>query len=253
MIWSVSGSITREERSRLIKLLPDLLKRLRKGLEQISYNPFEMTQLLKRLEQVHLQQLKAATAKPEPVKQLSEAKPPVAVLGVTPVAEGVVTEDSVIADSAIKHSAIEAPIAEASGTEKSNMEPGSEPASVESPSPQSDNQTSTDTSAAGAVSEEGVKLDEEYLLLVDRLSQGCWFEMSEPEGGRYRCRLAAIIKSVDKYIFVNRNGMKVAEKNRVELASALRSGKLRQLDDGMLFDRALESVIGSLRQRKTSI
>ena len=38
--------------------------------------------------------------------------------------------------------------------------------------------------------------------------------------------------------------MKVAEETRNSLALAMKSGRLRVLDDGMLFDRALEAVIG---------
>ena len=65
-----------------------------------------------------------------------------------------------------------------------------------------------------------------------------------------RCRLAAIIRGTSKYIFVNRAGVKVAEETRETLAVLLQQGKLRTLDDGMLFDRALESVITNLRTPK---
>ncbi len=246
LIWSVSASITREERSRLIKLLPDLLKRLRKGLDQISYNPFEMTQLLKRLEQVHLQQLKGKTrvvksdavhterSKPELVK--SE------IIKLETVEGEQLSIEPIETDKQPPKERLPEEVIKTNAPVESKVETKSDEL-VSSVA-----QTASDVESA-----DNSNLDEEYLVLVDRLSQGGWFEMNEPEGGRYRCRLAAIIKSVDKYIFVNRNGMKVAEKNKVELASALRSGKLRQLDDGMLFDRALESVIGSLRQSKSSV
>jgi len=44
----------------------------------------------------------------------------------------------------------------------------------------------------------------------------------------------------------------VAEETRTSLAESLQSGRLRVLDDGMLFDRALEAVIGSLRDKRSS-
>ena len=72
------------------------------------------------------------------------------------------------------------------------------------------------------------------------------------EGGeKFRCRLAAIIRSAGKYIFVNRSGMKVAEETRESLALALQAKRLTILDDGMLFDRALESVISNLRDKRS--
>ncbi|WP_111643174.1 DUF1631 domain-containing protein [Marinimicrobium alkaliphilum] len=86
--------------------------------------------------------------------------------------------------------------------------------------------------------------------LVANMTQGSWFEMHDAEGQHYRCRLAAIIRATGKYIFVNRSGMKVAEETRESLALALKQRRMQVLDDGMLFDRALESVIGSLRQTR---
>ena len=53
-----------------------------------------------------------------------------------------------------------------------------------------------------------------------------------------------------KYIFVNRAGVKVVENNREGLAQAYRRGELSVLDEGRLFDRALESVIGNLREMR---
>ena len=110
------------------------------------------------------------------------------------------------------------------------------------------------------VKEEGVQLDDmavdqslemdpELLVFanqVDRLSIGCWFEVLN-NGKNERCKLAAHIRAVDKFIFVNRSGIKVMEHNRQSLAVLLRNGELQVLSDGLLFDRALESVIGSLR------
>jgi hypothetical protein len=85
-----------------------------------------------------------------------------------------------------------------------------------------------------------------FLNQVDHLSIGTWFEITKEET-RDRCKLAAHIKAIDKYIFVNRSGIKVMERDKNEFAKLLSSGELQILNDGLLFDRALESVIGSLR------
>jgi len=75
---------------------------------------------------------------------------------------------------------------------------------------------------------------------------GVWFEKTEGDTG-YPWRLAAIMRATDKFIFVNRSGVKVAEETRESLALLLQSGGIRTLDDTMLFDRALESVISNLK------
>jgi hypothetical protein len=65
-----------------------------------------------------------------------------------------------------------------------------------------------------------------------------------------RYRLAAVIKGIGKYIFVNRSGIKVAEFNHQELAQALSEKLVLLIDDDRMLDRALESVIHNLRDMK---
>jgi hypothetical protein len=77
-------------------------------------------------------------------------------------------------------------------------------------------------------------------------------ELQQEQDSKLRCKLAAILKQTGKYIFVNRSGMKVMEKSRMGLAVEFRRGAVRMLDDALLFDRALESVIGNLRRLRNN-
>jgi hypothetical protein len=92
--------------------------------------------------------------------------------------------------------------------------------------------------------------DDVALLQVDTLRVGCWVEIHEEDDQAMRCKLATIIEPTGRYIFVNRRGMKVLEKTRMGLAVEFRRGAIRLLDDALLFDRALESVISNLRRLK---
>jgi hypothetical protein len=92
--------------------------------------------------------------------------------------------------------------------------------------------------------------DDAGLLQVDALRVGCWVEVQEDEDHALRCKLATIIQPAGRYIFVNRTGMKILERTRMGLAVEFRRGAIRVLDDALLFDRALESVIGNLRRLK---
>ncbi|WPO99300.1 DUF1631 domain-containing protein [Pseudomonas sp. HR96] len=89
--------------------------------------------------------------------------------------------------------------------------------------------------------------DDASLLQVDKLRPGCWVEIQEDEENKLRCKLTTIIEQTGKYIFVNRTGMKVLEKTRMGLAVEFRRGSIRILDDALLFDRALQSVVSKLR------
>lgn len=93
------------------------------------------------------------------------------------------------------------------------------------------------------------ELDEASRRLA-RMQVGTWVEIQMHEAKPLRCRLAAVIASTGRHIFVNRSGMKVAEHEKDELVRLLATDKLSLLDDGMLFDRALESVISNLRDMK---
>jgi hypothetical protein len=90
--------------------------------------------------------------------------------------------------------------------------------------------------------------DPEILEQLESLNEGVWVELTQDSGERLRCKLAAIVEPGDKYVFVNRRGMKVAERTRTGLAVALKAEHLTVLDESQVFDRALEAVIGNLRQ-----
>ncbi|SEQ85029.1 Protein of unknown function [Pseudomonas sp. NFACC02] len=102
------------------------------------------------------------------------------------------------------------------------------------------------------ISEPSLQLPEndEGLMQVDKLRMGSWVEIQEDEDHKLRCKLAAIVEPSGRYVFVNRTGMKVLEKTRMGLAVEFRRGAIRVLDDSLLFDRALESVLGNLRKLK---
>ncbi len=202
LVWSVTAKMTPDNKKQLLRLVPSLLSRLRRGLENISYNPYEQSQLFKALEKIHIQRLR----KNAPTKVIES--PP---FGEAP-------------------ELIPTKVNEPKNALEVEVRAVSEPDTTDS----------------------ALHADDQHLALVSNLSQGGWFEITEAPDKKYTCRLAAIIKPTGKYIFVNRAGMKVAEETREGLALALQTGGLRILDDTMLFDRALESVIGNLRSSRNT-
>ena len=99
--------------------------------------------------------------------------------------------------------------------------------------------------------EDKIEDDSPFLRQVDELSVGMWLEFAgDTDETNIRCKLAAKIKAIDKFIFVNRQGVKVLEKTRIGLARELRDKTVSVVSDSALFSRALESVIGNLRENK---
>lgn len=260
LIWSVTAEVNQESRSQLIGMIPTIIKNLKIGLEKISYNPFETTQLLGQLEKIHMQRLQA----PEKTKVVDEPSnsgdqaanaevKPVKPAPANPQPEQVQNSEKAVAET---KGEVEAKVKQAEPTAPAVVKPvQQQPAEQKSANANTNVQkanSAKDTTLVSAQDAKAVEtIDESYLALVSKLTQGSWFELDDGKQ-HYRCRLAAIIKATGKYIFVNRNGMKVAEESRDTLAIAMKKGDLRLLDDSMLFDRALESVIGSLRDTRTA-
>ncbi len=92
---------------------------------------------------------------------------------------------------------------------------------------------------------------EEHLTLVDSLGVGSWVELCAEDGTKQRCKLAAFIRVSGQFIFVNRSGAKVAAFARLELAQAFARGVARLMDNAQPFDRALEAIIGNLREQRS--
>lgn len=307
LVWSLTAPMSKENRQGLLKLVPQLLQKLREGLEDISYSPFETTQLFKQLETLHLARLRSvpkidevpAAAVPQIKVKLADVPAPTATVTRVKVAdvpapvistpkeaalaevlpaqvesvaqvsdENVAVSEEVISASVEQVTPVEVVVESANNTADvialAEMETAEIPvleevvvaAAIEPLVPVGATLESLETFvvvndepivAAGA---DSLPEGDQHLSLVGNLTQGSWFEMQSEDGQKFRSRLAAIIRATGKYIFVNRSGVKVAEETRMSLALALKSGRLQVLDDGMLFDRALEAVIGNLRNNR---
>ncbi|WP_417777000.1 DUF1631 domain-containing protein [Stutzerimonas xanthomarina] len=221
LIWSVAPHEDLESRAQLLELVPSLLKNLREGLVSAAFDPFSTSDFFTRLEALHvqtLQQLNQPT-KPAPAGELLDHSDTAAEqkLELPP------RED--IANEAASQAMVEV------NEEIVLLAPGET-----------------------REHEPEINLDDndEALTQVDNLRVGSWVEFQEDEEHKLRCKLAAVIKPTGKYIFVNRTGMKVLEKTRMGLAIEFRRDAIRLLNDALLFDRALESVIGNLRSLKNN-
>ncbi|MBK4990696.1 DUF1631 domain-containing protein [Pseudomonas sp. S36] len=99
-----------------------------------------------------------------------------------------------------------------------------------------------------AAQEEGAvmpRLADGPLSQVNGLRIGTWIEVLDEQEAQ-RCKLVARIDGRDRLVFANHAGMKVREWDVAGLGLALQQGTVRVLDDGPLFDRALDAVIKSL-------
>jgi hypothetical protein len=250
LVWSALPIENDTYKIKLSVLLPRLGKTLKKSLETISFNPARQTQFVELFHEYYSLLFKNYRQKPFTESSLNATADTIinshAVDKKTGLNHKKLTDNNVEARVAANSAGAQALLAKADkGAEVINsavLESKSSTSDSSNIKPLTEVVDASQTEATGKAQ----TADTQYINLVDNLIVSVWFEKKDDGIVSYRCRLAAVIRGTSKYIFVNRAGVKVAEETRETLAVLLQQGKLRTLDDGMLFDRALESVITNL-------
>ncbi|MBL1273071.1 MAG: hypothetical protein ACI92B_001208 [Marinobacter maritimus] len=183
LIWCLHPHQEDAERDQWVRVVPGLLKSLRAGLEEVSYNATKLDDTMSQLKHELAEAFRASSSMEFP-------EPPLA------------TEDEQEDDV----------------RSKAELQP-------------------EDAAIA------------EFMAQIDGIEIGNWVEFRLVNGASFRCKLSAIIEEADCFVFVNRMGLKVIEKNRVELAHEMRRGRMTLLEQGAFIDRALDAVVGSLRSK----
>lgn len=235
LVWSVGEHDTEADGERLKQLVPQLIGNLREGFAEAALDPFATSSLMDRLEVLHVQAFQNLKRNLARLNLAGQAAAPSAAATPLELPELLPEElpeplQQVAQELAGQHEIAEPAMVEVS---EDIQLPGKDAASDDA-----DEQVT------------GLADDDPAFEQVDRLRPGSWFELKQDGNTSIRCKLSAIIRVTGRYIFVNRHGMKVLDKNRSGLALAFKQEQLHMLDDALLFDRALESVISNLRRMK---
>jgi hypothetical protein len=228
LVWSVENHEEPEARMQLLEMVPGLLKALREGMASAAFDPFSTGDFFSQLEALHVQAFQRFK------RSLPDENPQADAPALVELDD---EQRAALVEAGIELPLLELPAADV--VEEPAMVEVVEEIILLAPG-----------ELRAAEPEVSLPDDDEALLQVDNLRVGSWVEFQEDEEHKLRCKLAAVIKPTGKYIFVNRTGMKVLEKTRMGLAVEFRRSAIRLLDDALLFDRALESVIGNLRKLK---
>ena len=251
LVWSALPIEDDNHKIKLNRLLPRLDNALKKSLESIAFNPARQTQFLATFDEHYLRLFKNYRQKS--AIDSSSTVPADAVIDGLSGNNNAVASNNKLTESNVEtnteaHSSNQRPRLDKADTidKKALIDVRSPVNRSSNTSPVAEVVSASQAQPIG----ESPSADTQYSNLVDNFTVGVWFEKQDDDIVSFRCRLAAIIRGTSKYIFVNRAGVKVAEETRETLAILLQQGKLRTLDDGMLFDRALESLITKLRTPK---
>jgi hypothetical protein len=187
LIWCLHPHQEDDERDQWVRVVPGLLKSLRSGLEEVSYNSSRLDEMMGQLKH----QLAEAFRTNAAIEALQDSPEEPEEEEIATVHQTAVERQQELEDAAIS----------------------------------------------------------EFVAQIDGIEIGNWVEFRLVNGANFRCKLSAIIDEADCFVFVNRMGLKVIEKTRIELAHEMRRGRLTLLEQGALIDRALDAVVGTLRSK----
>ncbi|PHQ24541.1 hypothetical protein CLH62_16725 [Marinobacter guineae] len=187
LIWCLHPHQEDDERDQWVRVVPGLLKALKSGLEEVSYNSSRLDEMMGHLKHELAEAFRtnaAIEARQDSPQEIEEEE-------IATVHQTAVERQQELEEAAIS----------------------------------------------------------EYVAQIDSIEIGNWVEFRLVNGANFRCKLSAIIEEADCFVFVNRMGLKVIEKTRIQLAHEMRRGRLTLLEQGALIDRALDAVVGTLRSK----
>lgn len=107
----------------------------------------------------------------------------------------------------------------------------------------------TEPAATTSSEEEAVTSDHDVQQQIASLHPGAWVELPQTDSDvLLRCKLVAIMRSSDTYIFTDRRGVKVAEHDRATLAQLLANNSATIISNGDDFEGQLSKVVLTLRR-----
>lgn len=211
LVWSVKPKIQQEDRLRMVRSLPQLLKRIESAMRRKSAPEDDIKAFSTKLVDFHIAALKGAT----PAKDEAVTAPAVEV------SKGTQEEAAKAEESGEKPpapaEAIAIPTKPAIGVEKWTL-------------PTKD-----------------LTEEDDYDRLAKQLKKGSWMEFMLDDGARLRVKLTWISPMKGVMLFTERdgtNGVKISPKS---LANRFRAGTAAVLGDESLVERAVSNVMTQLK------
>jgi hypothetical protein len=209
LVWSVQPKRTGDERRKLVAMLPNLLKRLHRGLQNVAWEPGEREQFMANLVEAH-----AASVKP------SLASVPMPTTAVAEAAAAAAEEASAKGDTATAAKA--RALADA-------MAPAPPPPPPPEPAVEI--------------------VQDHFAELAASLERGMWIEFEGEDGQLAFAKLAWVSPLRGTYLFTNRQGQKAVSLTADELADRFRKDRARLVEAEPLIDRAFVSMMASLEEK----
>jgi len=228
LLWSLTPKTDREERRKLIELLPRLLKQLDSSINALGLDKTTRDAFFSNLVKCHAVAVKAgfqggqgeADAASDEIPQLSAQESP--VFGPQDFEDIPVLTETIIPDAALLQE-IAAAQEEASDLEEITI-----------------------SGVRGEAWDE--PRDSHHETQVKQLKRGIWIEFKQDDGTGMRAKLAWISPLQGTYLFTNRLGQRAVSINAQGLAAKFRDGRAQIIDNVPLIDRAVNNLFAHFQK-----
>jgi hypothetical protein len=232
LIWSLQPKASKEDRQRLVAMLPNLLKRLDGGISDVQLPRAERDQFFTDLVKLHSDAVKSGL-QGTPMPALAPEAVDVRPLPTAPIFKF---------DGPDLH---DVPLPQ--GQMETDTRILREISSIPSPLDQEEEELELASPDAPLPSPEDRNIDY-YEGIVGQLKRGSWLEFTLEDGASLRAKLAWVSPLRGTYLFTNRLGERAVSINAAGLAQKLLQGEAKLVDNTALIDRAVSSLFDRLRK-----
>lgn len=239
LVWSVIPPVSNKDQwlNQVNKTQLKIIDNLRKGLTQVNFDPMQRAQLLKEIEKIHSDVLKERV-----IAQVNVA------LDTTQTTEEALTKDF---KTTVDHERAnaESEVVQSSLKAGDKVDRTTNIIDQKEPSVILPKDISTESNNA----QENSPVDPASRDIVKNMKNGTWVEFKANTVNPERCKLVAKIRALDKLVFTNRRGIKVAEIGQSKLARQLSNGNARIIEEeNSVVDNALNSVLNDLDKMEST-
>lgn len=239
LIWSVKPKKTAIERQRLAGIILQLLDTLRSGLKTISYPDEEIECIIVMLESLHLASFRGMEEHNEISSVTANRKHDFSSVTMTTHdlgEENLKSEQRLVKELNFGITSSPGDIVRSAS---SDIEELKQDIIIEDIvlSGYEDN-NSADSQP-----------DDEYLQLARHLEAGKWVEFIDKDNKKHRAKLAWKSDLLGEYTFLNWKHQVVSDTTLLGLATDLRRGTAKIIDDVPIFDRAINAVVTGLKRQ----
>ena len=256
LVWTLVPKFSEEERVKILRTLPALLRALSKGMELVKIGTEAQNRMFKMLAQEHAKVVKQTTRNivtrvddktiwpdedhiADAFAKFSGESNTIVSNGLTSVPEPEASEREVDLDSVTEITLTPTKdvindledftnavnLGEIEVHEEIVMDSGEHAVFHSTPAPESD----------------------DFLEQAQALEIGSWVEFSESDTGLVNARLSWKSNVTGKLVFANRQGAKVKSLSINGFAIELRSGRAKMLQSASAFDRAINTIMTTIK------